>query len=81
MDTYEQQATLTQKVRGHYQYYGRSGNYYALSRFYRAVLRAWKQWLCRRSWKASFDWDRFVRLLTRHPLPFPRISVGASSPR
>jgi RNA-directed DNA polymerase len=74
----KQQATLTQKVRGHYQYYGRSGNYYALSHFYQAVRRAWKYWLGRRSWKAPFTWDRFQRLLIRHPLPLPRICVGVS---
>jgi RNA-directed DNA polymerase len=74
----EQQAILTQKVRGHYQYYGRSGNYYALGRFYQAVRRAWKYWLGRRSWKAPFTWERFQRLLIRHPLPLPRICVGVS---
>lgn len=76
----QQQATLTQKVRGHYQYYGRSGNYYALSRFYQAVRRVWKYWLGRRSWKAPFTWDRFQQLLLRHPLPPPRICVGVSLP-
>lgn len=74
----EQQATLTRKVRGHYQYYGRSGNYYALSRFYQAVRRVWKYWLGQRSWKAPFTWDRFQQLLLRHPLPLPRICVGAA---
>lgn len=75
----EQHATLMRKVRGHYQYYGRAGNYYALSRYYRGVLRAWKEWLGRRSWRAGLTWDQFHRLLTRHSLPSPRICVRASS--
>jgi group II intron reverse transcriptase/maturase len=76
----QQQATLSRKLLGHYQYYGRSGNYYALSRYYRAVLRAWKQWLSRRSWKSRMTWDRFAKLLSRHGPPAPRICVGASPP-
>jgi group II intron reverse transcriptase/maturase len=71
----EQQATLSRKLRGHYNYYARPGNYYALSRVYRGVRRAWQKWLSRRSWKAHLRWDRFERLLARHPLPLPRIPV------
>jgi group II intron reverse transcriptase/maturase len=71
----EQQATLSRKLRGHYNYYARPGNYYALSRVYRGVRRAWQKWLSRRSWKAHLRWDHFERLLARHPLPLPRIPV------
>jgi len=74
-----QRATLSRKVQGHYQYYGRAGNYYALSRYSRAVLRTWKQWLGRRSWAAPLTWGQFHRLLTRHPLPPPRLRVRALS--
>ena len=71
----EQQATLKRKLLGHYAYYGRPGNYYSLSQFYRGVLRSWKQWLGRRSWHGSLTWDAFLKLLTRHPLPKPRVRV------
>jgi len=71
----EQQVTLKRKLLGHYAYYGRPGNYYCLSQFYRGVLRSWKQWLGRRSWHGSLTWDAFHKLLTRHPLPQPRVRV------
>ncbi len=62
----EQQVTLKRKLLGHYAYYGRPGNYYCLSQFYRGVLRSWKQWLSRRSWHGNLTWDAFHKLLTRH---------------
>ena len=71
----QQQTTLSRKLWGHYNYYARRGNYYALSRVYRGVLRAWRKWLSRRSWKAHLTWGRFEHLLARHPLPLPRIRV------
>ncbi|MGB6991743.1 MAG: group II intron reverse transcriptase/maturase [Thermoanaerobaculia bacterium] len=71
----QQQTTLSRKLHGHYNYYARPGNYYALSRVYRGVLRAWQKWLSRRSWKAHLTWSRFERLLARHVLPLPRIRV------
>ena len=75
----EQCATLTRKLHGHYTYYARPGNYYALSCVYRGVLRAWQKWLSRRSWKAHLSWRRFEQLLARHPLPLPRIRVQTRS--
>ena len=75
----EQCATLSRKLHGHYTYYARRGNYYALSRVYRGVLRAWQKWLSRRSWKAHLSWRRFEQLLARHPLPPPRIRAKQRS--
>jgi RNA-directed DNA polymerase len=69
----QQHATLVRKVRGHYQYYGRPGNYDALVRFVRLVTKIWRKWLSRRSWKSRLSWPKFNRLLSRHPLPRPRI--------
>jgi RNA-directed DNA polymerase len=66
--------TLCRKLRGHYNYFGRPGNYHALSRLYQRVRRVWHKWLSRRSWKAHFTWDRFEQLLARHPLAAPRIA-------
>jgi len=76
----EQRATLNRKLHGHYNYFGRPGNYYPLSRVYRGVRRAWKKWLTRRSRasRASFTWARFEQLESRHPLVTPRIQVGVS---
>jgi RNA-directed DNA polymerase len=73
-----QQAQLRDKLRGHYAYYGRPGNYPSLNQFYRGVLRCWHQWLSRRSWVAYLSWDTFYALLFRHPLPSPKIHSGTA---
>jgi RNA-directed DNA polymerase len=69
----EQHVTLSQKVRGHYAYYGITGNAQALKLFLRAVHRAWQKWLTRRNRLREMTWDRFNRLLGRYRLPPPRI--------
>jgi group II intron reverse transcriptase/maturase len=69
----EQHAKLSQKVRGHYAYYGITGNARALQWFLLAVHRAWRKWLNRRNRRREMLWDRFNRLLKRYRLPPPRI--------
>jgi len=69
----EQQVALNQKLRGHYNYYGVTGNARALSRFHRMVERLWRKWLSRRSRKASIPWEAFQRLLRLYPLLPPRV--------
>jgi RNA-directed DNA polymerase len=69
----EQHTRLSQKVRGHYAYYGITGNARALERFLSAVHRAWRKWLDRRNNRREMTWARFNRLLKRYPLPPPRI--------
>jgi RNA-directed DNA polymerase len=65
----QQHQTLGQKLRGHFAYYGITGNGGALHRFRDAVLRAWRKWLSRRTRGNSISWDHFTRLLARYPLP------------
>jgi group II intron reverse transcriptase/maturase len=65
----EQHAALSRKVRGHYAYYGITGNAVALSRFRYEVERLWRKWLSRRKRGHPMAWDRFLRLLGRYPLP------------
>jgi group II intron reverse transcriptase/maturase len=67
----EQHAQLTRKMRGHYAYYGITGNGSSLTRYWEGVKRIWKKWLGRRSQRAYFGWPTFVRLLGRYPLPKP----------
>jgi group II intron reverse transcriptase/maturase len=69
----EQQQTLCQKLRGHFAYYGLTGNAYALTQFRTAVVRCWRKWLNRRNRERSLDWDTFRHLLERHPLPPVRV--------
>jgi group II intron reverse transcriptase/maturase len=69
----EQHRQLVQKLRGHYGYYGITGNANALSRFLYEVTRVWQKWLHRRTGRGSMPWPRFTRLLGRYPLPPPRV--------
>jgi RNA-directed DNA polymerase len=64
---------LAAKLRGHYQYYGVSGNMPSLDRFYRVALRLALKWLNRRSQRRSFNWAGFNQYLKHYPLPKPRI--------
>jgi group II intron reverse transcriptase/maturase len=68
-----QQTTLARKLRGHYAYYGITGNAERLGYFHRMVVRLWRKWLARRSQRGRvlLRWERFQRLLTRYPLPRP----------
>jgi hypothetical protein len=68
----EQHAKLSQKVRGHYAYYGITGNFRMLKAFLLAVQRTWRWWLSRRNRRRDLDWERFKRLLIRYGLPPPR---------
>ncbi len=70
----EQQQKLNEKLRGHYAYYGVTGNSGALSRFRWEVDRCWRKWLDRRNRERSMTWDVFRRLLQRYPLAPVRTS-------
>jgi hypothetical protein len=67
----QQRRVLAWKLRGHYQYYGITGNGDAVPRFFMAVLHLWRKWLSRRSQRARLNWAKFNRLLQRYPLPTP----------
>ena len=64
----EQQHKLSQKLRGHYAYYGVTGNSDALSRFRQEVERRWRKWLNRRNRIRTMKWAKFRDLLQRYPL-------------
>ncbi len=76
----QQWQTLVQKLRGHFGYYGITGNSEALQRFRWRVERAWHKWLGRRSGRARMPWVRMVTLLGRYPLPLPRIARPYCAP-
>ena len=69
-----QRQALSAKLRGHYAYFGCTGNFNRLWSFYAAVRRLWKRWLSRRSDKARLTWAAMDRLLERNPLPKPDAS-------
>jgi RNA-directed DNA polymerase len=69
----EQHKTLGQKLRGHYGYYGITGNATALQRFRAGVLGIWRTWLGRRRRAGRMSWPRYVAFLLRYPLPAARV--------
>lgn len=69
----EQHAKLTRMLRGHYAYFGITGNGKRLQWLAHQAPRIWRKWLSRRSRAGQIDWERFQRLLERFPLPRPRI--------
>jgi len=64
---------LASKLRGHYQYYGVSGNFQAIARFYKHTMQLLHKWLNRRSQKKRMNWARFNNYLEHYPLPKPSI--------
>lgn len=75
----EQHQKLTQKLRGHYGYYGITGNYLRLQEFREGVRRIWRQRLSRRRRGGDVTWPAFVRLEKRYSLPRARVVHGLLS--
>jgi hypothetical protein len=69
----EQQRSLNLKLRGHYGYYGITGNFRALAQMIVGTRKHWQKWLNRRSQRAHMPWERFQRLLKQYPLAQPRV--------
>lgn len=67
---------LRLKLFGHFQYYGISGNYISISKFYRRALFLTHKWLNCRSQKKSMNWERFYQYLDCYPLPKPKIKYN-----
>lgn len=64
---------LMMKLRGHYQYYGVSGNFEGVQKFYQQTRRLTFKWLNRRSQKKSWNWEQFMKFEIRFPLPKPKL--------
>ena len=69
----EQHRKLTQKLRGHYGYYGITGNIASVQRFLQATRRIWRRKLSRRSRGKPMTWSQFLRLEQRYSLPRARV--------
>jgi group II intron reverse transcriptase/maturase len=65
----EQHQILSQKLRGHFAYYGITGNATCLSRFRHEVAGIWRKWLGRRKRGGPPPWQQFTAMLRRYPLP------------
>jgi len=64
---------VKQKLQGHWNYYGVSGNYEMLSKFHHQVCRLVFKWLNRRTQKKSCNWAGFKEMLSYFKVPRPRI--------
>lgn len=69
----DQHATLSRKLRGHYAYYGVTGNAQSLQLFHHRVRREWQKWLNRRNQRNAMPWDLYEQMLQRYPLPPIRV--------
>lgn len=69
----EQHAALCRKLRGHYNYYGLTGNYRSLTLYWHRLRQAWRYWLNRRNRENRMTWERFLAMLTHDSLPMPRV--------
>jgi RNA-directed DNA polymerase len=69
----DQWQKISVKLKGHFNYYGVTGNARGLWQFAYHVTRTWKKWLNRRSQKAGMTWEKMDKLLKRYPLPRPHV--------
>jgi len=69
----DQHRILSQKLLGHYAYYGISGNYQRLQSFLFEVEKVWRKWLGRRHRGHGIPWQRFRGLRQRYRLPAARV--------
>src|SRR5271154_4524452 len=72
----EQHQKLTQKLRGHYGYYGIIGNFFSLLEFREIARGIWRRQLSRRRRSQPMAWSRFARLEERYKLPRARVVHG-----
>ena len=54
---------LNARLCGHYNYYGVRGNSHSLYRLYEWAMKCAFKWLNRRSWRRSYTWKQFERVL------------------
>jgi group II intron reverse transcriptase/maturase len=73
LGTTELLTKLKQKLLGHWNYYGVSGNYAMLNKFFRQVCWQVFKWLNRRSQRKSCNWAGFNEMLSYFKIPTPRI--------
>lgn len=73
---------LSRKLKGHFGYYGITGNYKALVRYRETAIGIWRKWLARRGDPQGMSWRRLQRLLQFYCLPEARVvhSVYAAKP-
>lgn len=69
--------TLRRKLSGYWNYYGVTGNFPSLGKFWWKVLGLLYKWLNRRSHKRSYKWKALMKCLEDFGVPAPRITETA----
>jgi RNA-directed DNA polymerase len=64
---------LRQKLQGHWNYYGVSGNFEMLWKYYHQALEIMFKWLNRRSQRKSCTFEGFMGMVKHFRIPRPRI--------
>ena len=64
----DQYAALNRRLRGHYAYFGITGNAKSLGAVQHKVKIIWRKWLSRCSQKSYITWEKFNLFLERFPL-------------
>jgi group II intron reverse transcriptase/maturase len=72
----EQHVRISRMMKGHYAYFGITGNSRRLRWYAQRVECTWRMWLSRRTRGNPMRWDRFMHILEKYPLPPPRIVHG-----
>lgn len=77
----EQHQRLSRAMKGHYAYYGITGNTRRVRWYAHRVQKTWYRWLLTRSrGDRGLRWRRYEQLLGRYPLPTPRVVHHYASP-
>lgn len=67
---------LNKKIVGHYRYYGISGNFKGLMKFYKFIVLALYKMLIRRSQRSYLNFERYYKLISKHPILKPKLYVN-----
>lgn len=65
---------LKQKLTGYWNYYGVTGNFPSLGKYWWSVLGLLHKWLNRRSHRRSYKWKGLMACLSDFAIPAPRIT-------
>ena len=69
----DQHQKLCRMLKGHFAYFGISGNSKRIGGLRFHAISIWRKWLSRRSSKSNIPWTAFKEILKRFPLPQARI--------
>jgi group II intron reverse transcriptase/maturase len=67
---------LKQKLEGHYNYYGVSGNIEGLKHYYKKTKSYVFYWFRRKSQRRRWNWEEFLRYESRYPLAEPKLTYA-----